>query len=88
MRAPAEKTSSNSACPQLHGANLDSLVIRNPPGNKSMFLHRHGGRIVEHLENIETSLEYNFFLRLVGSIKRVPVAMFFLSGSLTYSVED
>lgn len=41
---------SNSASPRLHSTNLDSLVIRNPPGNTSMSSWRtFGRRAAKHL---------------------------------------
>lgn len=48
---------SNSALPMQHGVYLDTLVTRNPPENKSMFLHPYGGRRVKYLENMDTTLE-------------------------------
>ena len=84
VRAPptAEETlrPSNSALPRLHGANLDSLVIRNPPlGIKS--------RVVADVRttdsgdvsgNTDTTFPgAQFFMICWRLKKRVPVAIFF-----------
>lgn len=89
VRAPAVRLRpSNSASPQLHGATLDSLVIRNPPGNKSVLLPTCGRRAVERL--LKHGRDPGGQLpRLVGGIKSgFRWRYVFLSGSLTHSAED
>lgn len=90
VRAPAETLRpSNSALPRLHGANLDSLVIRNPPRENKPCYCRHmkdGQR--RHLDNTDTTLEHKFSWFVGGFKNGFRWRYFFLSGSLTYSVED
>lgn len=86
MRAPVERLRP-SAAPRLYGANCHSLTIRNPPGNKSMLLLTYGRRKAKLLENTDATPESSF-CDLLEAQERVPVAIFSLSGSLTYSSED